>query len=268
MTTDSPCTLGSVTTRRSMWWPSIVRPTRPSCGTRRSEMSRSLMIFTRLMTPSTMRRCTVRGLDEHAVDAEAHAQLVAVGLEVDVRGALLDGLGDDLVDEPDDRRVVGGLAQVDDLGRAVVLLVVVEVGGDDVVEARQARDEAEDVLAARDRRADLLAGQQRDVVDGEDVGRVGHRDEQRAVVEEADRHRLVALGGRDRDEVRRAPCRAGRVPRSRWSRPWRSATARDEAVGGQRALLDEHVLGHLAGAPALLDRARRRGRARRARGRR
>ena len=66
------------------------------------------------------------GLDEHAVDPEAHAQLVAVGLEMDVRGALLDGLGDDLVDEPDDRRVVGRLAQVDDVGRALVLLVAVQ----------------------------------------------------------------------------------------------------------------------------------------------
>ena len=29
-----------------------------------------------------------------------------------------------------------------------------------------------------------------------------------------------------------------------------------EPVGGQRALLDEHLLGHLAGAPALFDGAR------------
>ena len=26
MTTDSPCTLGSVTTRRSTWWPSMRQP--------------------------------------------------------------------------------------------------------------------------------------------------------------------------------------------------------------------------------------------------
>ena len=56
---------------------------------------------------------------EHAVDAEAHAHLVALGLEVDVRCALLDRLGDDRVHELDDRRVVGGLAQVDDLGGAL-----------------------------------------------------------------------------------------------------------------------------------------------------
>ena len=78
------------------------------------------MIFTREMTPATMRRGHGRGLEQHAVDAEAHAQLgCLVGLEVDVRGAVLDRLGDDLVDELDDRRVVGGLAQVDDLRRAV-----------------------------------------------------------------------------------------------------------------------------------------------------
>ena len=54
----------------------------------------------------------LRGLAQHAVDAEAHAHLAALGLEVDVRGALLDGLGDDRVDELDDRRVVGGLADL------------------------------------------------------------------------------------------------------------------------------------------------------------
>ena len=56
---------------------------------------------------------------QDAVDAQAHAHLVAVGGEVNVGGAALDGLGDDLVDELDDRRVLGGLAQVDDLGVAL-----------------------------------------------------------------------------------------------------------------------------------------------------
>ena len=71
-----------------------------------------------------MRRGTVVDVLQHAVDAEAHAHLAAVGLEVDVGGALLDGLGDDLVDELDDRRVVGGLAQVDDLGGPGLLLLL------------------------------------------------------------------------------------------------------------------------------------------------
>ena len=88
-----------------------------------------------------MRRGTVAESLQHAVDAEAHAQLVAVGREVDVGGALLDGLGDDPVDELDDRRVVGRLAQLDDLGAALLLLL--DAGRlDDVVEAREARDRA------------------------------------------------------------------------------------------------------------------------------
>ncbi len=42
-----------------------------------------------------------RRLAEHAVDAEADPHVAAVGLEVDVGGALLDRLGDDRVDELD-----------------------------------------------------------------------------------------------------------------------------------------------------------------------
>ena len=140
---------------------------------------------------------------------------------------------------------------------AGALLLVLEVGRDDVVQARQARDEACDVLAAGDRGADLLAGQQRDVVDGEDVGGVGHRDEQRAVVEEADRHRLVALGGGDRDEVRRLHVGL----EDRQVEVLEAVALGDGArvaVGGQRAGLQQHVLGRLAGAPRLLDRRRRR----------
>ena len=59
ITIDSPCTLGSVTTRRSTWRPSTLSPTRPSCGRRRSAMSSSAMIFTREITPRAIRRGTV-----------------------------------------------------------------------------------------------------------------------------------------------------------------------------------------------------------------
>ncbi len=73
------------------------------------------MIFTRETTPGPILRGTVVMSVQHPVDAEAHARLLAVGREVHVGGALLDGLRDDLVDELDDRRVVVGLVQFDDL---------------------------------------------------------------------------------------------------------------------------------------------------------
>ena len=62
------------------------------------------------------------------VDPEAHPQLAPVGREVHVGGSLLDRLRDDLVDELDDRRVVGGLVQVDDLAAALFRLFDLAVG--------------------------------------------------------------------------------------------------------------------------------------------
>ena len=63
------------------------------------------MILRREVTPATMRRGHGRRVVQHAVDAVAHAHVLALGLEVDVRDALLDALGDHAVDELDDRRV-------------------------------------------------------------------------------------------------------------------------------------------------------------------
>ena len=60
---------------------------------------------------------------QHAVDAVADAHLLALGLEVDVGGALLDALGDHAVDELDDRRLAGGLADLGDLAAALGLLL-------------------------------------------------------------------------------------------------------------------------------------------------
>ncbi len=54
----SPRWVGSVVTRRSTRLSSTVTPTRPSCGTRRSAMSSSLMILIREITAETIRRGT------------------------------------------------------------------------------------------------------------------------------------------------------------------------------------------------------------------
>ena len=58
-TTDSPLTSGSTTARRSMWRPSTFIPMRPSCGRRRSEMSRLPMIFSRETMAGAERAGTV-----------------------------------------------------------------------------------------------------------------------------------------------------------------------------------------------------------------
>ncbi len=56
ITTPSPWTLGSVTTRRSTCRPSTTKPTRPSCGRRFSAMFSSAMILMREITPAAIRR--------------------------------------------------------------------------------------------------------------------------------------------------------------------------------------------------------------------
>ncbi len=93
--------------------------------------------------------------------------------------------------------------QRDDLGAVVAVLEHFGGLADDVFEPVQARDQRGDVVRRRDRDADLVAGHDRDVVDREHVRRVGHRDQQRALVGERDRHRLVALGDGRADEVGR-----------------------------------------------------------------
>ena len=55
MTIDSPAGVGSVATRRSIPRPFTTMLIRPSCGRRRSAMSISAMILTRLITPALHR---------------------------------------------------------------------------------------------------------------------------------------------------------------------------------------------------------------------
>src|SRR5262249_48951271 len=138
---------------------------------------------------------------QNAVDAHAYAHLVAVGGEVHVRGAALDRLRDDLVYELDDRGVVGGLAQGDDLRARLPDLLGGAFPSDHVLEAVHTRDEVPDRFGGGDRDLDFVAGHDRDVVDREHVGGVGHREQHRALVHERDRDRLVALGGGADDQV-------------------------------------------------------------------
>jgi hypothetical protein len=54
----------------------------------------------------------IHRLEEDAVDAQPDFQRLFLGLDVNVAGALLDRVGDQVVDEADDRRFVAGLLKV------------------------------------------------------------------------------------------------------------------------------------------------------------
>jgi hypothetical protein len=100
--------------------------------------------------------------------------------------------------------------------------------------------------------ADLEARHDRDVVDRQDVGRVGHGDEQRALVDVGDRDRLVALGRRGAEQVR-----GGHVDREVGEVEVVEAVALGDAAGelllGDVAALEEDLLdGHPAVAGLLL----------------
>ncbi len=249
----SPWTLGSVTTRRSTWRPSTTRPMRPSWGRRFSAMSSSAMIFTRETAPAAIRRGIVVMSWSTPSMRKRTRDFLAVGREVDVRGAPLDGLADDLVDKLDDGRVFGALVQRDDL--AAVLFGFGELLGraDDVFQTVQAGDQPGDVIGRRDGDADLVAGHDRDVVHGQDVGGVGHRHQQGALVGEGDRHGLVALGDVGADEV------GGRhVDREHAQVEVVQAVAlcegAGEPVGGDDPLVEQDPLGSRAGVAGGLDR--------------
>ena len=97
------------------------------------------------------------------------------------------------------------------------------------------------------------AGGDLDVVDGEHVGRVGHRDQQGLLVDEADRQRPVAARGVDRDQVRRrhVDLVGGEVD---VVEAVALGDGAGELVGGDRALLEQQLLGRAAGGARLFDR--------------
>ena len=161
------------------------------------------MILIREITPPAIDCGHGRGLREHAVDPEQHLHVRScLGIEVDVRSAALDRLGDDRVDELDDRRVGARDPSTSVNSRSVSTLLGL---GDDVFDTRQPADQRRDVLGRRRRGDDRHARDHRDLVDRQHVRRVGHRDEQacrrRGTAPAAPRY-CFAISGRD--QVRRA----------------------------------------------------------------
>ena len=123
-------------------------------------------------------------LGEHAVDAGAHEERVLLRLEMDVAGAVAGGLHDDRVDQPDERSVgdpVVGLEIV-----LVALLAELDIdrrlGLDHLALALEALELGGDLLAATDGEIDRVAGGDLQLVEAEDVARIGDRDKQPIVL--------------------------------------------------------------------------------------
>jgi hypothetical protein len=131
---------------------------------------------------------------------EADAQVGLVRFDVDVGGAVADGLVDEQVDELDDRRVL------EDLGQPREIRFVVGLVGrglhdlvDLAVDAEEPLDGLDDLAGGGDDGPHLGARERPDVVDREDVGGVGHRHDELAVFP-AHGDGLVAAGERLADE--------------------------------------------------------------------
>ena len=188
---------------------------------------------------------------------------------MDVRGALLHRLGDDRVHQLDDRRVFVGLLGQRALPRALPPPrpgIPVDEVFDRAFHPGEPVSSRAEVLDRGDRHAHPPAGDHRDVVDRQHVRRVGHRQQQRAVLGEPDGHGLVALGGLGGDQVHGAHVKVvDRQIEVIQSKPLGHHAG--ELVVAQHPHLDEHSP---VGCPARgrLSRPPRRCRGRRSRGRR
>ncbi len=136
---------------------------------------------------------------EDAVDAVADAEVIGGGLDVDVRSSLVQGLQDQQVHVPDDRRIVddgldaglvarvlrfirgGGGARSELAGIAPLVVGAVDVGGD---------------LRLRGHHRHEVAPQDgAHVVHGEHIGGIGRGHDRRAIGL-ADHEHVVMTGGR------------------------------------------------------------------------
>src|SRR5690606_5933697 len=113
-------------------------------------------------------------LAQNAVHAEAYAELFLERLDVNIGRAHLERAGDKHVDEADDRRFAGHVAEMFDLGRVGFVgaeLVAVLVFGFFAVETV---DSVEDLRLGAERGDDVTAGETPDYGDSLEIERIGH----------------------------------------------------------------------------------------------
>ena len=231
----SPKIVGSTETRKSMSWPGPnLSLMRPSCGRRRSAMSSCAMTLMREVmaffsfsggfmisssTPSTRKR--TRNIFSNG----SRWMSLARRLMALVRMALTSRTtGASSVARSSSLRSTSS-SSLDELDVVVLdLREHVVVVGALVVELL---DRRADRAGGGDRDLDVVAGEELDLVDGDQVRRVGHRQRQRRAAQ-ADRYQVVAPHQR-----RRAPGAGPR--RARPSPPGRPAAGGTPSAGTRSA---------------------------------
>ena len=159
MTIFSPKSVGMMETRKSssfiLPWYFILILMRPSCGRRFSEMSSFGHDLETAGDGVAQLERRLHDFIEHAVDPEPHTILPLVGLDVDIRGATLERIGEHEVDELDDRRLFRGCLE---LVQADVLLVFhhLEIGGGTVIVRLDRRDVVHHLLELKRRRGAVV----------------------------------------------------------------------------------------------------------------
>ena len=119
-------------------------------------------------------------VEEHAVHAVAYAELLLERLDMDIAGALLDGLGDHGVDQADDRRLAGHVAQVLEIGGG--LFVIALARGDLALGlAVMLLQGVQDLRFGSQRGANFQSGERAHRRDGLEIQRIGHRQRQRGI---------------------------------------------------------------------------------------
>ena len=188
MTESSPCTVGMMETRKSIVRPRTRSLKRPSCGNALLgdvELRHDLDARNDRAVVALVDR--VHGLVEDAVDAVLDDDDVFLRLDVDVRGAALDGVEDDRVDELDDRR--GVLRDPVDREGLLALLVLGDelhpevLGGlvEDALRGLALLEEVADERPAADLDPQREPDVELELVEAHDVGRVGADDRHHAV---------------------------------------------------------------------------------------
>ena len=126
---------------------------------------------------------------------------------MNIRGALFDRIGEDQVDKLDNRSVFTGPLQFTGVNFIIVInnlkINIIKVAHD-IVKRRALIvifvDSRLDGVFGRDNDFDVIAGHKLDIVDGEDIGRIGHGDDQRRACP-VDRNQLILLHDFGRNQL-------------------------------------------------------------------